>query len=170
MKRKKSKSALPARIADQLRRAFDGGAWHGPALFELLEDVDAATAAAKPLPNVHSIWELVLHVAAWDGVVLRRLGGKKTQLKAAQNFPHAPKPTESAWRRAMAKTKRTHDRLVKTVGALPDPRLRDRVPGKSYDFYHMFHGLAQHELYHAGQIAILKKAGILRRGQDRLRK
>jgi hypothetical protein len=48
--------------------------------------------------------------------------------------------------------------LVKTVAALPDSRLRDRVPGKRYDFYHHLHGVAQHELYHAGQIAILKKA------------
>ena len=146
-----------ARIADQLRRAFDGSAWHGPALLELLEDVDAATAAARPLPNVHSIWELLLHVAAWDGAVLRRLSGKKTQLKAAQNFPRVPKPTEAAWREAIANTERAHDGWVKTVASLPDKRLHDRVPGKRYDFYHMLHGLAQHELYHAGQIAILKK-------------
>jgi len=150
------------RIADQLRRAFDGSAWHGPALLELLEEVDAAAAAAKPLRNVHSIWELVLHVAAWDGAVHRRLGGKKAQLKAAQNFPRVPEPTEAAWREAVANTKRAHDALVKTVAALPDHRLRDRVPGKRYDFYHMLHGLAQHELYHAGQIAILKKAGLRR--------
>ena len=120
--------------------------------------MDAATAAAKPLRNVHSIWELVLHIAAWDGAVHRRLGGAKAQLKAAQNFPRVPKPSEAAWREAVANTKRTHDALVKTVSALPDDRLRDRVPGKRYDFYHMLHGLAQHELYHAGQIAILKKA------------
>jgi len=148
-----------ARIADQLRRAFDGSAWHGPALLELLEDVDAATAAARPLANVHSIWELVLHIAAWDGAAQRRLGGVKLQLTGEQNFPRVPKPTEGAWRKAVAETKRTHDVLVRTVAALPDSRLRDRVPGKRYDFCHMLHGVAQHELYHAGQIAILKKAG-----------
>ena len=148
----------PARIADQLGRAFDGSAWHGPALMELLKDVDAATAVAKPLRNVHSIWELVLHIAAWDGAAFRRLGGKKTQLKAAQNFPRVPKPTEAAWRDAIAQTKRMHDALVQAVAALPARRLRDRVPGKSYDFYHLLHGVVQHELYHAGQIAILKKA------------
>jgi len=148
-----------ARIADQLRRAFQGAAWHGPAMLELLEDVDAATAAARPLPAVHSIWELVLHVAAWDGAVLRRLGGKKAQLKGTQNFPRVPKnPSEVAWRETVADAKRTHDALVNTVAGLPDSRLRDRVPGKRYDFYHMLHGIAQHELYHAGQIAILKKA------------
>jgi hypothetical protein len=75
------------------------------------------------------------------------------------NFPPVPKVNEVSWRRAIAATKRTHDALVKTVAALPDSRLHDRVPGKRYDFYHMLHGIAQHELYHAGQIAILKKAG-----------
>src|SRR6266853_1935870 len=66
-----------ARIADQLRRAFDGTAWHGPSLMELLDGVDAATAAAKPLAKVHSIWELVLHIAAWDAAGYRRLSGEK---------------------------------------------------------------------------------------------
>jgi len=120
--------------------------------------VDTATAAARPLPNIHSIWELVLHIAAWDAVACRRIAGETVQLTGTANFPVVPKPTAAAWRKAVAQTKRTHDALVKTVAALPESRLRDRVPGKKYDFYHMLHGVAQHELYHAGQIAILKKA------------
>jgi uncharacterized damage-inducible protein DinB len=147
-----------ARIADQLRRAFDGSAWHGPALLELLKDVDAATAAAKPLPNVHSIWELVLHIAVWDAAAISRLRGEKCQPTGAANFPLMPKPTATAWRKAVAETKRTHDRLIKTVAALPESRLSDRCPGKRYDLYHLLHGVVQHELYHAGQIAILIKA------------
>jgi uncharacterized damage-inducible protein DinB len=110
------------------------------------------------LPNVHTIWELVLHIAVWDGSGLHRLRGEKYQPTGIKNFPLMPKPTEAAWRKAVAATKRTHDTLVRTVGALPDARLHDRVPGKRYDFYHLLHGIAQHELYHAGQIAILKKA------------
>ena len=145
-------------IADQLRRAFDGDAWHGPSLMELLQDVDAATAAAKPLKNVHSIWELLLHIAAWDGAGLVRLSGNVCQLTGTKNFPLVPKPTDAAWKKALEEAKRTHDQLVETVAGLDDSRLRDRVPGKKYDFYHMLHGIAQHELYHAGQIAILKKA------------
>lgn len=147
----------PALIACQLRRAFEGDAWHGPALLELLEDVDAATAAAKPLPSVHSVWELVMHIAVWDKAAIRRLNGEKTQPAGVANFPIVPKPTEAAWRKAVLQLKRTHDVLVKKVAALPDSRLRDRVPGKKYDFYFMLHGVVQHELYHAGQIAILKK-------------
>jgi uncharacterized damage-inducible protein DinB len=147
-------------IADQLHRAFYGPAWHGPALVELLEDVSAVKAASKPLRNVHSIWELVLHISAWDGAMLRRLGGEKAQLKADKNFPRVPAPTETAWRDTIASVKRTHDTLVRTVAQLSDTRLLDRVPGKRYNFHHMLHGVAQHELYHAGQIAILKKARI----------
>ena len=149
-----SESAL---IADQLRRAFEGDAWHGPALLELLQDVNAGTAAANPLADAHSIWELVLHIAAWDGAALRRIAGEKIQLTGVANFPVVPKPTEAAWRKAVTQAKQTHDVLVKTVARLPEPRLRERVPGKKYDFGHMLHGVAQHELYHAGQIAILKK-------------
>ncbi len=160
MKRAKGREEISAagRVADQLRRAFDGSAWHGPALLELLEDVDAGTAASKPIPKVHSIWELVLHVAVWDRAALRRLSGEKWQPTGVANFPLVTAPTAAEWRKAIAATKRTHDTLVKTVAALPDSRLRDRVPGKRYDFYHMLQGIAQHELYHAGQIAILKKA------------
>jgi len=158
MKSKSSGKSEVARIADQLRRAFDGTAWHGPALLELLKDVDAATAAAKPLADVHSIWELVLHVSVWDEAGLRRLSGEKWQPVGLANFPPVAKATEAAWRKTVATTKRTHETLVKTVAGLPDSRLGDRVPGKRYDFYHLLHGIAQHELYHAGQIAILKKA------------
>jgi uncharacterized damage-inducible protein DinB len=154
----KSVNSEATLIADQLRRAFDGDAWHGPALLDLLSDVDAATAAAKPLPKAHSIWELVLHIAAWDNAVHRRIGGEKVQLTGEDNFPRVPKPTAAAWHKAVTQTKRAHEALVKTVATLPDSRLRDRVPGKRYDFGHMLLGLAQHELYHAGQIAILKKA------------
>jgi len=148
----------PALLAEQLRRAFDGDAWHGPALLELLADVDAATAAATPIPDVHSIWELVLHIAVWDAASLRRLDGEKCQPEGTDNFPIPPEPTEAAWRNAVAATKHTHNLLVKKVANLSAARLREQVPGKDYDFYFMLHGMAQHELYHAGQIAILKKA------------
>ena len=150
-------------IADQLRRAFSGDAWHGPAVLDLLSDVDADTAASKPIRGVHSIWELVLHIAVWDRAACRRLAGEKCQPTGDANFPPVTKVNAAAWRKAVAETKRARDAFVKMVAALTDARLRDRVPGKRYDFYHMLHGLAQHELYHAGQIAILKKAALAAR-------
>jgi uncharacterized damage-inducible protein DinB len=153
-----------ARIADQLRRAFSGEAWHGDSLLEILNGVAAAQAAARPMRHAHSIWELVLHITAWDNAVRRRLAGEAVELSDEQNFPSVMDSSEGAWRRAVENAKRVHDELVEAVVALPDARLSEKVPGKLnepdwYDCYYMLHGVAQHELYHAGQIALLKKAG-----------
>jgi uncharacterized damage-inducible protein DinB len=146
-----------ARIADQLRRAFDGNAWHGDSVFEILKGVTAAQAAAHPIKNAHSIWELVLHIAAWDGAVRRRLGGEALALSDEQNFPPVIDTSESAWGKALEHVRRVHDELVAAVAALPDSRLGERVPGENHDIYQKLHGVVQHELYHAGQIALLKK-------------
>ena len=148
------------RIADQLLRAFDGEAWHGDSLFEILEGVTAAQAAARPIAGAHTIWELVLHIVAWDGAVLRRLGGAAVELSDAENFPPVRDTSEAAWRLALAQVRRGHEELVAAVASLPDSRLEDMVPGKEgahYTSYYMLHGVVQHELYHAGQIALLKK-------------
>src|ERR1700688_996474 len=89
------------RIADQLRRAFEGEAWHGDSLFEILTGVTAARAAARPVANAHSIWELVLHVAAWDSAVLRRFDGGAVELSDAENFPRVTDGSEAAWGRGL---------------------------------------------------------------------
>jgi uncharacterized damage-inducible protein DinB len=151
------------RIADQLRRAFDSDAWHGDSVFEILEGVTAEQAAARPIPNAHTIWELVLHIAAWDGAVLRRLGGVAVELTDAENFPPVGDASEAVWRETLAEARRAHEKLVAAVADLPDSRLDDIVAGKEeegahHTFYYMLHGVVQHELYHAGQIALLKKA------------
>ena len=149
-----------ARLADQIRRAFEGDAWHGDSVLELLANVDAKTAAAHPMKGVHSIWELLLHIAAWDDAVLRRTSGAAVELKDQENFPSVSDSSEAAWRRTVEQARQKHDALVKAVAAFPDSRLLDPVPGKKqkyYDHFYMFSGIVQHELYHAGQIALLKK-------------
>src|SRR5258707_1163495 len=89
-------------IAEQLRRAFYGDAWHGPAVLELLCEVGAETAAAKPIRGVHSIWELVLHIAVWDRAACQRLAGEKCQPTGDANFPPVTKVSAAAWRKAVA--------------------------------------------------------------------
>ncbi len=148
------------RLADQIRRAFAGDAWHGDSVLELLTRLDAATAAARPIKNAHSIWELVLHIAAWDDVVRRRTGGTAVMPSDEENFPPVKGVSEPAWQETLASVRKTHDALVQAVAAFPDSRLGEQVPGKTqgyYNFYYMFSGIVQHELYHAGQIALLKK-------------
>ena len=150
------------RLADQIRRAFEGSAWHGDSILELLADVNAKTAAARPIKGAHNVWEILLHIAAWDDVVSRRIGGTALMLTDQQNFPAVTDTSEAAWSQAVETTKKTHHELIRTVAAFPDSRLAEQVPGKTqnyYNFYYMFSGIVQHELYHAGQIALLKKAG-----------
>ena len=152
-----------ARLADQIRRAFEGDAWHGDSVLEILAGVDAHMAAARPIKNAHSIWELVLHITAWDGAVLRRAEGKAAELSDQQNFPPVTDTSEAAWRKAIEQLKTAYNRLVKAVEAFPDSRLLEQVPGKTekyHTFFYNFSGIVQHELYHAGQIALLKKAQI----------
>lgn len=155
---KQSQSAL---LADQIRRAFDGEAWHGDSVLEILKGVKAEAAAAHPIVGAHSIWELVLHIACWDDVTIQRAGGKALMPSDEQNFPPVKDTSEAAWKKAVEHLAKTHSRLVETVAAFPEARLHDQVPGKTgdfYDFYYLFSGIVQHELYHAGQIALLKKA------------
>jgi len=148
------------RIADELRRAFHGEAWHGDSLFEILKGVPAAQAAARPIKNAHSIWELVLHLAAWEGAVQRRMTGVALQLSDAENFPPVTDTSDPAWQKALEQARHVHQDLVAAVEKFPEASLAKQVPGKQgahYNFAYMLHGLAQHAAYHAGQIALLKK-------------
>ena len=150
-----------ARLADQIRRAFEGDAWHGDSVLEILKNVDAKKAAARPIKNAHSIWELVLHIAAWDGAVRRRTAGQAVNLSDKENFPPVKDASAATWREAIECLSQTHNELVQAVAGFPDSRLQEQVPGKKesfYNFFYMFSGIVQHELYHAGQIVLLKKA------------
>ena len=145
-------------IVDQLNRAFDGEAWHGPALMEILEGIDAKTAAARPINKAHCIWELVIHVTGWEQVACRRLQGKVATLSDAQNFGHLDSTTEESWQSTVTGLRQTHAELITLVSGLGESRLTDRIPGKDYDVRFMLYGVVQHAAYHAGQIAILKRA------------
>jgi uncharacterized damage-inducible protein DinB len=147
-----------ARIRDQLRNAMEGGAWHGPAVFEILSDMSAEEAAARPLPAVHTPWELVLHVAAWLEIVRRRVEGDPAKPTEAENFPAMPEVTDAAWAEARDRLSRAHEDLQATLESLDEADLDRPVPGQRYDVAYMLHGAIQHTLYHAGQMAILKKA------------
>jgi uncharacterized damage-inducible protein DinB len=147
------------RIAIQLRHAFEGEAWHGPSLREVLDGVTAAQAAARPIPAAHSIWEIVHHVAAWESTVARRLGGEHVEQPPEGDWPPVTDTREAAWREALARLERGHRELLAAVAKLEDDKLdRPAVPGGVTSTYTQAHGTVQHHLYHAGQIAVLRKA------------
>lgn len=147
-----------SRIQDQLRRAVNGEAWHGPALMELLNEVPVDVAPARPLEHAHSIWEIVLHITAWFEIVTNRVKGKAVEPTHEQDWPPVQDVSEAAWQEAISTLKQSHQHLLQALGHFQDEQLTKIVPGKNYNYYFMLHGAIQHVLYHAGQVAVLKKS------------
>ena len=146
------------RVLDQLRRSRGGGAWHGPSLEEVLSGVDAGTAAARPIPDAHTIWEIALHIATWQEVVRRRIAGHEVTPTEAENWPRVEQPSDAAWEAAVAKLRDTRERLEREVAELSPVALAEPPRAGEKTRYALLHGIIQHDLYHAGQIALLAKA------------
>ena len=147
------------RILDQLRRAYEGSAWHGPSVREVLDGVTAAQAHAQPIANGHTIYELVRHIAVWEDVGRRRLQGDPAdvEISSPEDWPPPHDTSESAWEQAKAALDRGHQALIEALASVPDSRLDEPVYEGKSSVYVTLHGVIQHDLYHAGQIAILKK-------------
>ena len=152
------------RLIDQFKRAHDGDPWHGSPVKAILEGVTAEQAAMRPPNGAHSIWELVLHMTGWRNEVAQRATGKPAGEPAAGDYPEAGDSTPARWKAALDALDASHERLVTVVRDMPDehlltptndPRSRPLATGVSY--YELLHGIVQHDAYHAGQIAILKK-------------
>jgi uncharacterized damage-inducible protein DinB len=147
------------RLEEQLERALEGEAWHGPSVLEVLEGVSAHQAAAHPIAGAHSIWELVLHVCSDYGLVLRRIAGDGSQLTESEGWPTVPEPSAENWSESVRKLKELNAELRRAIGSFPQERLDEPlVPEVPYTAYTQFIGVTQHGLYHAGQMALLKKA------------
>ena len=146
------------RLADQHARAYDGPAWSGPAVIEVLRGVKFHKAFAHPIERAHSIVEIVLHMGTWEDVVARRIGGEDARPTDAEDWPAPGEPGEAAWKRALSQLEGRHHVLQKALASLPEDRLEASAPGQEYTIYVMAHGAVQHLLYHAGQIAVLAKA------------
>jgi uncharacterized damage-inducible protein DinB len=148
------------RIASQLRRSYEGPAWHGPALRELLQGVTAEQAAAKPVPGAHSVWELVHHIDAWERQAFTTLEGETYEsMTGDADWPPVRNTTAEAWTDALERLGSTTSKLVQAVRLMDEAKLDEIVAGKEFNYYFLLHGVVQHNLYHAGQIALLKRAG-----------
>jgi uncharacterized damage-inducible protein DinB len=140
---------LGERIAEQHRRAYHGEAWHGPSVFELLEGVSAAKASARPIAKGHTIWELVLHLTSWETIVRSRLVGAPIEA--------TPAAAKKAWDAACAALHEASEATNVALARMTDEKLLGVRPGTSGTYEELAHGQVQHALYHAGQIALLKK-------------
>jgi uncharacterized damage-inducible protein DinB len=146
------------RVAGQIGRSFSGTAWHGPSVLETLAGVTAAKALQHAGPEVHSIWELVKHMTAWQQATLTTIqGGAYPTMAEEDDWPPVDGTSEAEWQADLDKMKQVSDALVAACREFPEDKLEDLVSGKEFNYYYLLHGLAQHNIYHAGQIAMLKK-------------
>lgn len=147
------------RIEEQLRRSFEGEAWHGPSVMEALSGLSPEEAAAHPIAGAHSIWELVLHLGGTYRLVLRRLGGDGRQMRGEEDWPQTPAPTEASWKEAVEALRGLNAQLRQAMSRFPGERLDEPlVPEAPYTAYTQLIGLTQHDLYHAGQVVLLRRA------------
>lgn len=146
------------RILDQMDRAFSGDAWHGPSLMSLLDGVSAEDASKHSVHAAHSVWELVNHVASWNTIVRRRLAGDAPEVTPELDWPPVWEASEVEWKRSLEHLAESRAHLRAAVERLHEGELDEKWGAKEEPRYVLIHGLIQHDLYHAGQIAILKKA------------
>jgi len=146
------------RLADQLERSFRGGAWHGPALMEVLAGVDAAGARWHPEPASHSIADIVGHLTYWLEDTWRQLlGESRPQGESGSDWGQPGLDSEAAWESVCAALEVAHVRLRAEVLQLTETRLDEARPGSDTTIRGLLIGTLQHNAYHAGQIALLRK-------------
>lgn len=146
------------RIQDQLRRAFTGDAWHGPSVLEILANVTATQAAARPVTGAHTIWELVLHIMAWQNACRRRLQGDRAELPDEEDWTIINDSGDEGWEKTLSALRESYQTLSEAIAKVDDAKLDSPILEGMPSTYITLHGAVQHDLYHAGQIAILKKA------------
>lgn len=143
-------------IIELLRRTFDGAAWHGPSVMKTLRQIQA-TELDNRLPGSHNIIELVEHMTAWRRFGLEKLRGNTTfELADDRNFPTVT-PNEESWQIALAQLESTQIQLIEQLEQTDDSRLDLIVEGRNYSYYVLLHGLIHHDIYHLGQIVLLRK-------------
>lgn len=145
------------RIVKLLNSSFHGGAWHGPSLLEAVKSVKPKVAEYK-LGNVHSIAELIYHMTSWRIFVARKINGDADYvIPEEKNFGKFEKVDEFELETLLMELSLSHDELLSQLSDKEDNFLTKNVPGTEYDYYTLIHGVIHHDLYHTGQISILKK-------------
>ncbi len=145
------------RILDILDRAYRAKAWCGSSLLESLDGVSSALAAKRPVKYAHSIWELVEHVASWNEIVAWRLLGEPPVVTPELNFPPVTKKTPAAWKATLRRLARSQARFRAAVVAFPVAMLGRKRPKTDHTWGVLLHGQIEHQLYHAGQIAMMRR-------------
>lgn len=147
-------------LLEVLDQAFDHKGWHGTTLRGSLRGVTPAEALWRPAPGRHNIWELTVHAAYWKYAVRRRLaaGAAGSFARKPSNWPAVPStPDAAAWKSDVRLLEAEHRLLRDAVRTLPPAKLRTLSPQRVWTMAEEIHGVAAHDLYHTGQIQLIKR-------------
>ncbi|MFL5244579.1 MAG: DinB family protein [Gemmataceae bacterium] len=153
----KPELALLLQIIDE---AFDKKAWHGPNLRGCIRRLEVEEAVWRPAPGRHNIWEIVVHTAYWKYIVRRRLLGEKRGsfvLKGSNWFDRPVTKSAQAWRAEVQLLEETHRQMRAAIAAMNPADLHETPPGSKVSNAALISGIAAHDIYHAGQIQVLKR-------------
>lgn len=143
-------------ISRSLTTLHSGKPWHGPSFKLILADITPAMAATR-IKGAHSIWELLEHMRGWIDVVILRLDGHAIDEPPDGDFPTPPKPTAATWSAAIQRYERSQRQLQARLKMMTTRDWNRKLPGRPYPASVMLSGILNHNLYHAGQIAVLKR-------------
>jgi len=146
------------RILTHYDQVLNGDAWHGDAMWRILDDISPEAAAARPLPTTHTIWEIVMHMMFWEDVATRRFAGERAGLVEERNFPPMPGATDENWQQTLDELRASNHSFREALARFDTARLGNLSAAGKRTFYDEAHGLIEHHIYHLGQIAMLKKA------------
>ena len=142
-------------LVSLLTQTYEKGAWHGPSVKEGLGNISDEQAFGR-LPDTHSIIELVGHMTAWRTYVLEKLKGNVAyKVSDESNFPQSKN-----WKQALERLDESQDLLIRAIEKFPEEKLNEKVAGfiDPYSYYILLHSIIHHDLYHTGQIILIKKA------------
>lgn len=131
--------------------------WHGSAVDELLEDVTHEEASVRPIASAHTIWELALHMTVWSDVARRRGQGQTVSPTSREDWPIPTDLSAREWERDRGRLSESHSALAEFAAGLSQKELDAKVAGHDYTLRTMLHGVIEHDCYHGGQVALLKK-------------
>ena len=146
-------------LRDQIETTFKGDSWHGPNLVKTLEGIDYVQAMERPLGERHSIWELADHISFWMEEVWKSV--RDHAVLNPDKKPDWPEMGASAeeWEQSVNRLEAAVNMTLDALAEWSDEDLYEKVPGAGFTFKQMLHGMLHHNLYHAGQINLLKKKG-----------
>lgn len=153
----KNELSLLLRLIDE---AYERKTWHGPNLRGSLRGVTAKEATWRPEPGRHNIWEIAVHAAYWKYTVRRRLLGEKRgsfPLKGSNWFTLHQRASAKNWKEHLRLLDEVHRSMREAIAVLPESRLFVKMPGSKYTYAEALTGIAFHDVYHAGQIQLLKR-------------